>query len=143
MQGLFEFEYRDAVGYKAAHIVLTMKAGVDFAETAIAKSTDLSGGDLDFFGKGRMVPEFENAVINMDVGIVSARVQTQFDWHVIQRNETQPITTDAARSALAGTLRRAVIKEHRQALVDAADIVEPSLSDIDPEILCNLDLVLN
>ncbi len=43
------------------------------------------GGDLGFFEKGAMVPEFEKAVRSLKVGEISEPVKTQFGWHLIKR----------------------------------------------------------
>jgi peptidyl-prolyl cis-trans isomerase C len=43
------------------------------------------GGDLGEFGKGRMVPAFEEAAFGLDVDQVSSPVQTQFGYHLIKR----------------------------------------------------------
>lgn len=91
------------VEYSAAHILVEtedeakavideVNGGADFAEVAKAKSVGPSGpngGDLGWFGKGQMVPEFEEAVIALEAGAISAPVQTQFGWHVIKLNETR------------------------------------------------------
>ena len=42
------------------------------------------GGDLGYFGKGQMVPEFDTVVFNMEVGAVSAPIKTQFGYHLIK-----------------------------------------------------------
>ncbi|WDR04698.1 peptidylprolyl isomerase [Devosia rhodophyticola] len=71
--------------------------GADFAEVAKAKSIDpgaANGGDLGFFGKGQMVPEFEKAAFALgEVGSVSEPVKSQFGWHVIKLTEkrTSPV----------------------------------------------------
>jgi parvulin-like peptidyl-prolyl isomerase len=59
---------------------------VKFIEEAKSKSTGPSGpkgGDLGYFAKGQMVPEFNDKVFSMKVGDVSAPVKTQFGYHVI------------------------------------------------------------
>lgn len=90
-----EFEGEDE--FNASHILVesedeakTIKTqlddGADFAELAKEKSTGPSGpngGALGWFGKGQMVPEFENAVVALEKGQVSDPVQTQFGWHVL------------------------------------------------------------
>ena len=43
-----------------------------------------NGGDLGYFTRGRMVPEFENAAFGMNVGQVSAPIKTQFGYHLIK-----------------------------------------------------------
>ena len=61
-------------------------AGKDFAE--VAKEVSLcpsgkEGGDLGYFRKGQMVPEFENAAFTLPIGQVSEPIKTQFGWHLI------------------------------------------------------------
>lgn len=62
--------------------------GEDFAAVAKEMSTDTGsaqkGGDLGWFGKGVMVPEFETAAFSLKVGEISQPVQSQFGFHVIQ-----------------------------------------------------------
>lgn len=76
-----------------------LKAGADFATIAKAKSTDTgskaSGGDLGWFGKGTMVAPFETAAFKLAPGQISAPVQTQFGWHIIQvlaKDPNHPLT---------------------------------------------------
>lgn len=50
----------------------------------------IAGGDLGWFGKGTMVPEFENAVFSLKKGEVSNPVRTQYGLHVIQVQDRKP-----------------------------------------------------
>jgi len=61
-------------------------AGKDFAEAAREVSlcpSGKQGGDLGYFGKGQMVPEFETAAFSLPVGEVSEPIKTQFGWHLL------------------------------------------------------------
>lgn len=75
---------------KAEEILGKVKAGEDFA--ALAKqysqdSTASSGGDLGFFAKGKMVPEFETAAFALKVNEVSDVVKTVYGYHIIKVTE--------------------------------------------------------
>lgn len=72
----------------AKAIAAEAKGGADFAELAKKKSTEPgaaeSGGDLGYFTKDQMVPEFSEAAFKLDKGKVSDPVKSQFGWHVIK-----------------------------------------------------------
>jgi len=79
-------------------------AGGDFAELASEYSEDRanrdSGGDLDWFGRGRMVAEFEEAAFALDIGGLSEPVNTQFGYHIIKltdRREAHTPTLDEVK----------------------------------------------
>ncbi len=71
--------------------------GEDFAKVANEVSTDpgsgKQGGDLGFFGRGQMVPVFEETAFKLEPGKVSPPVKSQFGWHVIKLEEkrTRPV----------------------------------------------------
>ena len=70
-----------------------VKGGEDFAKVAGEVSKDpgsgKEGGDLGWFTKDRMVPEFSEAAFKMKPGEVSEPVKSQFGWHVIKLEETR------------------------------------------------------
>ncbi|WP_297297161.1 peptidylprolyl isomerase [uncultured Methylovirgula sp.] len=63
-----------------------LKAGEDFAKVAkeLSKDTGSDGGDLGWFTKEKVVPEFANAAFKLKVGDISAPVKSEFGWHIIQ-----------------------------------------------------------
>ena len=75
-----------------------LTAGEDFGDLARELSTDTGsgalGGDLGWFGRGRMVQEFEDAAFSQAVGEIGKPVQSQYGYHIIQvlGHETRPLT---------------------------------------------------
>jgi peptidyl-prolyl cis-trans isomerase C len=73
---------------EAKAIINELKKGTDFAELARLKSKDpgaaAEGGDLGYFTKDQMVPEFSEAALKLDKGQLSEPIKTQFGWHVIK-----------------------------------------------------------
>jgi peptidyl-prolyl cis-trans isomerase C len=63
-----------------------VRGGEDFAKVAteLSKDPGSEGGDLGFFTKDKMVPEFAEAAFKLDVGQISEPVKSQFGWHIIK-----------------------------------------------------------
>ncbi len=78
-------------------IYQALQGGADFAELARKCSDDkasaVRGGSLGQFGKGMMIPDFENAVFAMQKGDVSAPVKTTVGWHIIRLEDRHPFGT--------------------------------------------------
>ena len=113
----------------AKDIIVQLNNGSDFAELAREKSTGPSGpngGDLGNFGRGQMVPAFEEAAFNMAVGSISVSpVQTQFGWHVLKvTNRTvQPAPSiEEMRGQLVNNLSRQTLARVLETMRADADI---------------------
>jgi peptidyl-prolyl cis-trans isomerase C len=92
---------------EANKIIAELKKGGDFAALAKAHSTDpgaAQGGDLGFFKKGDMLPEFSDAAFALQPGQISDKpVKTQYGWHIIkleERRALKPPTFEQARDEL-------------------------------------------
>lgn len=71
---------------EAKKVVERLKKGEDFAKLAdeVSKDPGSKGGELGWFTKDKMVPEFADAAFKLDKGKVSEPVKSQFGWHVIR-----------------------------------------------------------
>ncbi|MEB3245335.1 MAG: peptidylprolyl isomerase [Vampirovibrionales bacterium] len=88
---------------RASHILVSDKAQIDGIRARIASGESFaslakqystcpsgrSGGDLGFFGRGQMVPEFEKAAFTLPVGTLSQPIKTQFGWHLLVVTDEQ------------------------------------------------------
>lgn len=105
---------------EAKKVVERLKAGEDFAKIAGELSKDpgsgKEGGDLGFFTKDRMVPEFAEAAFALKPGEVSAPVKTQFGWHVIKSEEkrTRPVPP---LSEVKDELTRYMVQKSQQEMI--------------------------
>ena len=108
------------------------KPGSDFAAVAREVSQCPSapqGGDLGFFPKGAMVPEFEQAAFALKPGEISKPIQTQFGYHIIKNEEHKaaaPSSFESARPQIERMLemksRTTAIQAHIKALREKAQI---------------------
>jgi parvulin-like peptidyl-prolyl isomerase len=104
---------------KASHILVktedeankiyeSLKKGANFAELAKKNSIDpgsaKNGGDLGFFSKGQMVPEFEAAAAKLRIGEISQPVKTKYGYHIIKvadKKLGKPIEFDKVKGLLS------------------------------------------
>lgn len=78
---------------KITQIYEEVKKGLDFAEAAKKYSEDgsaKSGGDLGYFGKGKMVKEFEDVAFGMKIGEVSKPFKSRFGYHILKLTDKKP-----------------------------------------------------
>jgi peptidyl-prolyl cis-trans isomerase C len=150
-----EFDGREPTPeFNASHIIVAseeeaqalkdqLDEGADFAELARENSTDgaaANGGSLGWFGLGAMVPEFEQAVTQMEVGEVAGPLQTQFGWHLVVLNDTRMSTApelDEVRDALVQNIQREAVEAEITRITDSAAITR-SFDGIDPAALGNI-----
>jgi peptidyl-prolyl cis-trans isomerase D len=120
-----------AVKAKAEEVLKQAKAGADFAELAKKYSEDTdsakNGGDLDYFGRGRMVPEFDQAVFAMEPGQISDLVKTQYGYHIIKLVDKKAATTRSLAD-----VRQQIIDQlsFERAQGQAADLAQKLEKDI-------------
>lgn len=99
------------VSKQAQAVLARAKAGEDFAALAKQYSDDpgskVKGGDLDYFGRGRMVPEFEKAAFESAPGLVPDLVKSQFGFHIIKvvdKKASSASPLDTVRPQIQDTL---------------------------------------
>ena len=118
-----DLKKRQAALDKAKQIKKDIAAGADFDEMARKNSDDSSakaGGDLGYFSKGQMVPEFEKAAFSLPVGGVSDVVETQFGYHIIKVDEkraAKKLRYDDVKTDLAGYIYQKKMRERFEQFV--------------------------
>lgn len=127
-----------AVRKTAEGILARVKAGGDFAALAKQFSEDepskAVGGDLNFFSKGAMVPEFENAAWGLAVGQTSDLVKSQFGFHIIRVTEKRAATTrtlDQVRPQIEDQLREEKARAEALTMAEAMAQQIDDPSDLD------------
>ncbi len=114
---------------EAQAVIADLKKGMDFAELAKQRSTDpagKAGGDLGYFTKEEMVPEFADAAFKLKPGEISQEpVQTKFGWHVIQVQERRAAPApkyEEAREKIADDIAREIVSAKVKELRSAGKI---------------------
>jgi peptidyl-prolyl cis-trans isomerase C len=136
---------------KIKAVIARLKKGEDFAKVAEEVTEDPSGkangGDLGYFTKDQMVPEFSEVAFKLDKGQISDPVKTQFGWHVIKVEDkrTKPLptfdevkpqieqfVTRKAQAELVNSLRTAAKIERLDKPADAAGGTDPTKPQVQP-----------
>jgi len=121
---------------EAKAIIASLDKGGDFAALAKEKSQDSNkdeGGDLGWFGKGQMVPEFEEAAFSLQKGAYTKTpVKSQFGFHVIKL-EDKRIAPPPAFDQVQDQVKQLVMRDKYMELINKAkaeqkiDITDPAL----------------
>jgi peptidyl-prolyl cis-trans isomerase D len=116
---------------KAETLLKQAKGGADFADLAKKNSEDeasaKNGGDLDYFGRGRMVPEFDQAVFAMQPGQISDLIKTQYGYHIIKL-----VDKKASATRTLADVRQQITDQlsYEKAQTQAADLSQKLEKDI-------------
>lgn len=115
---------KEEIRKKMEEILSRAKSGEDFAELAKTYSEDPgskeNGGLYENFGRGQMVPSFEDAAFSVPIGEISDIVETSFGYHIIKvvdrKKETRPL--DEVRDETAAKIRQMQQNDVYQKLLD-------------------------
>lgn len=131
---------KDQEELKARHILVKeedeakklskeIKKGGDFdklaKEKSIDKATGAKGGDLGWFTKDKMVPEFADAAFKLKAGEVSEPVKSSFGWHIIKAEERRKVTPpsfEEMQESLRAELANDAVRNYVEELLKSADI---------------------
>src|SRR5688572_19776275 len=124
-----------AVKKQAEDLLAQLKAGASMEELAKKHSQDeasaAKGGDLDFFNKGQMVPEFDKAAFELPIGQLSGLVKTSYGYHIIKVTERRPAsqrTLTEVRTQIEDQLKWEQAQTQAQKLADevAKELKKPA-----------------
>ena len=115
--------------------------GANFAQLAKEHSKDPGskddGGELGYFGRGQMVPQFEEAAFKLQKGDLSEPIQTQFGWHLIQlddRRQRKPPEFDEVKGRLVAAM------VHRKAQEAVAELRgKAKIEYVDPAVKAQVE----
>ena len=111
---------------KAQDLKKQLAGGADFAELAKKESDDAGsgaqGGDLGSFGKGMMVPAFEQAAFALTENQISDPIETQFGYHIIQTQELVGRTWQSVRDKIEGKVKPEAARKAMEAIKSGAKV---------------------
>jgi peptidyl-prolyl cis-trans isomerase C len=121
---------------KAREIYEKIAHGSDFAQLARENSKDPGskdqGGELGFFTRGQMVPQFEEAAFKLKKGEVSDPVESQFGWHIIRVDDRRQRAAPAFETVKDRVVASMIHKKAQQIATDLRG--KAQIEYIDPEI---------
>ena len=133
---------KDEALKKSQELLERARKGEDFAKLATENSDDQGskdkGGEYDFFGHGKMVPEFEQAAFALQPGQISEPVETQFGYHIIKLEERRaaaaPTADDKVRQQIVEKLKQEKIEARIEEITASSDVVVPEDFDTTPKV---------
>ena len=117
--------------------------GVEFAAVAQEYSKDLTkdrGGDLGYFSKEQMIPEFEKAAFSLNIGQISPIIKTRFGHHIILLTDRKPAVYQGF-DEVKDTIRTSIIRERQRQSFDdfTKKLKEKAKISVDDKLLSSLD----
>jgi hypothetical protein len=126
---------------EADEIVALLEGGADFAALAAERSTDpgsaAQGGDIGCVTRGRLVPEYEEALFSQPIGEIGDPVETDFGFHIIRVDSREQLDLEAARPQISQRISeevQAAFGEWFRNALAAADVsVDPRYGTWNPQ----------
>ena len=133
---------KDEARKKTQDLLDRARKGEDFAKLATENSDDPGskdkGGEYDFFGHGKMVPEFEKAAFALKPGEISDLVETQYGFHIIKLEERRaapsPDADDKVRQQIVEKLKQEKLETRIEEITASSDVVVPEDFDTTPKV---------
>jgi len=127
---------------KSEGLLARARKGEDFAKLAMENSDDPGskdkGGEYDFFGHGKMVPEFEKAAFALKPGEISDLVETPFGFHIIKleerRTAASPDADQKVRQQIVEKLKQEKIEDRIKEITRDTSVVVPEDFDTTPKV---------
>lgn len=133
---------KDEARKKTQDLLDRARKGEDFARLATENSDDPGskdkGGEYDFFGHGKMVPEFEKAAFALKPGEISDPVETQHGFHIIKleerRTAASPDADEKVRQQIVDKLKQEKLEARIEEITASSDVVVPEDFDTTPKV---------
>ena len=127
---------------KAQDLLERVRKGEDFAKLASENSDDPGskdkGGEYDFFGHGKMVPEFDQAAFALKPGEISNLVETQYGFHIIKleerRSAAEPSADQKVRQQIIDKLKQEKLEARINEIAEKSDVVVPEDFNTTPKM---------